>query len=446
MGARAVRDLAVSKRALTIPARTLDDAVRLCDPFSPLDPCEDAALHEDLSQIRGGDHLAKIARNIRRAGGTPTLHLLSGHIGSGKTTELFLMKKRLESAEGGVVPATTLFLDADAVLDWTDVELEDILVALWSLVYEKAPAAAAKALGPVWKEQIKGILGALLTNLPDQVPDALQKLLGDVRLAGPKQKQKVRAALGSVTTALIEGLNQAFEAIRGTPPNDPGCPLVVMIDNLEKLSEGQRANVERLYLERMVALKQLEAHLVITVPLHLCYAAAGSSLIDLYDGKVVVLPMIEVRKRAAEGDGDNPDGLAAMVHLLKRRVDFDLLFEEGAAAAERIARYSGGCIRHALRLVLDAVNEHDLPKVTTASIHRAAGEIQANFERVLSGAYVPILKQVARNNRFPESCDEQAKQDLLRNLFVLEYHDGELGPWWAVPPLVEQCRKYREHP
>src|SRR5690349_12961237 len=52
---RAVRELAVSKRAFSLPARTLADAVRLCDPFSPLDPREDESLHEDLSRIRGGD-------------------------------------------------------------------------------------------------------------------------------------------------------------------------------------------------------------------------------------------------------------------------------------------------------------------------------------------------------------------------------------------------------
>src|SRR4051812_32179990 len=98
--ARAVRGLSVSKRAFSVPATTLADAVRLSDPFSPLDPREDERLHEDLSAIRGGDRLRRIVRNIRRAGGTPTLHFLSGHLGSGKTTELLRMKQRLETKEG----------------------------------------------------------------------------------------------------------------------------------------------------------------------------------------------------------------------------------------------------------------------------------------------------------------------------------------------------------
>jgi hypothetical protein len=356
------------------------------------------------------------------------------------------MKRRLEAAGGSVPPVTTLFLDAEQMLDRTSVDLEDILLALWGLVYAQAPEAAAKVLGPLWKKQIEDILGATLKNLPGAIPEAINKVLSYVRLQSLDQKQTVRSSLASAIPALIEGLNGAFEAIRKTPPNDPDEPLVVLIDNLEKLSEGQRSNVERLYLERLVALKGLEAHLVLTVPLYLCYAAAGASLIGLYGGKIVVLPMIEVRRRVDEGGGDHAEGIAAMSELLRKRVRFDLLFEEGDAAAERIARLSGGCIRHALRIVLDAVNEHDEPKVATASVERAAAGVQADFERALPETYVPVLKYVAKTNRFPDDCKKEVKRDLLRHLFVLEYQNGDPEPWWAVHPLVERCRKYREHP
>ncbi|MFS8067492.1 MAG: hypothetical protein ACMG6S_14110, partial [Byssovorax sp.] len=427
-------------RAATVPAVSLADAVRLCDPFSPLDPREDERLHEDLNAIRGGDRLGRIVRNIRRAGSTPTLHFLSGHLGSGKTTELLRMKQRLGTAEKDQPLTTTLFLDADTMLDRNDVDLEDILVALWGLVYEQQPAAAAEVLTPIWKSQIRTGLKSFIVNADP--PEALKKLLGDMRFPSPDQKQKVRVALGSVTPALIEGLNQALALIARTPPNDEAGAVVVLIDNLEKLSQGQRTSVERLYLERMGALKSLEAHLVITVPLYLCYAATGPSLIGLYGGEIVVLPTIVVRKRVADGGGDNPAGLAALAHLLEKRVRFDRLFEDRTEAAARIARYSGGCIRHALRLVQGAVNEHDAAPVTGASIERAAGIVQADFERALPEAYVPVLKQIAKDNRFPDDCKEDVKRDLLLHLFVLEYQDGKPDPWYAVHPLVERCRKY----
>ncbi len=440
-----LRGHSVSSRAMSPPpAQNLDDAVRLCDPYTPLDPREDASLFADLTAIRGGDRFARIVRNVRRSGGIPTLHFVSGHLGSGKTTELLRMKERLESATGTAAPATALFLNADAKLSLTDVDLEDILIALWELLYEQQKSAAAKVLTPLWKEQLKTALGNLAVNLPADVSEALSKLLGDVRLPGTEHRRAIRAALGPATSVLINGLNQAFEALR-LPGQDEAAPLVVIIDNLEKLSQSQHESVEHLYRNRMGALKSLDAHLVITVPLYLCYAPAGGGLSGLYSGEVVVLPMIEVRKRAAEGAGDNPKGIAAMSDLLRKRVRFDLLFEEGDAAAERIARLSGGCIRHALHILKAAVNEHDAPPVATASVELAAATVQAGFERALPESYVPILRHIAKTNQFPDDCDDKVKRDLLLNLFVLEYQNGGPDPWHAVHPLVERCRKYREH-
>lgn len=440
--ARAVRDVPLSQRINGAPpARTLDNAVRLCDPFTPLDPTVDTALRADLDAIRGGDRLAKIVRNIRRSGGTPTLHFLTGHLGSGKTTELLRMRQRLIHPEGAQPGNTVLFLDADAMLDRHDIDLEDIVVALWGVVFREKPSAAAKVLAPVWEKQVRGALADFVVNLPDKVPDAVGAVLGQLRLPGLDQRQKVRVAVGSVLTALIGGLNQALAQIK----EDEAGSVVLLIDNLEKLSQGQRAGVERLYLERMGALKELEAHLVITVPLYLCYAASGASLIGLYGGEVVVLPMVKVRRRVSHGGGDDAEGLAAMADVLRRRVDFDALFADGAEAAHTVARFSGGCIRHALRMMQGAVNEHDAPPVVRASIERAAASIQADFERALPEAWVPILRGVAKDNRFPDVCAEEAKRELLRHLFVLEYQNGEPDPWYAVHPLVERCRKYREH-
>jgi hypothetical protein len=92
------------------------------------------------------------------------------------------------------------------------------------------------------------------------------------------------------------------------------------------------------------------------------------------------------------------------------------------------------------------VNEHDAPPVTHASVEREAGIVQADFERALPERYVPVLRQIAKDNRFPDDCAEDIKRDLLLNLFVLEYQNGQPDPWYAVHPLVERCRKYREHP
>lgn len=437
-----VRVVPLSQRVLGgPPARTLDDAFRLCDPFSALDPTADAALRVDFTRARGGDRLDKIARAIRRSGATPTLHFLTGHLGGGKTTELLRMKEQLVHPRGQQPANTVLYLDADLSLDRYDVDLEDIVVALWSIVFQERPRAAAKVLAPVWEKQIKGALATTVVNLPDKVPEAVGTLLGQLKLPGLEQRQKIRVAVGSVLDALIRGLNKALPDLM----EDGAGSVVFLIDNLEKLSVGQRAGVERLYLERMGALRSLEAHLVITVPLYLCYDDGGSSLTSRYGGGLVVLPMVKVRKRAAEGGGDDPGGLATMTDLLRKRIDFDTLFEGGTAAAETIARLSGGSVRHALQIAQNAINEHDVPPVTAASIEQAARLIQADFDRALPEAWVPILRHVAAKNRFPDNLDRETKADLLLHLYALEYQNGEPEPWHAVHPLVERCRKYREY-
>jgi hypothetical protein len=437
----AVRAVPLSQRILgKPPARTLDDAYRLCDPFTPLDPTVDTDLRADLDVIRGGDRLARIARNIRRSGGIPTLHFLTGHLGSGKTTELLRMKERLVHPAGLSPENTVFFLDADTMLDRYDVDLEDIVVALWSVVLRESPIAAAGVLVSVWRKQVKGALASFVVNLPDNVPEAVDTVLGQLRLPGLEQRHKIRVAVGSVLNALINGLNEALRKIA----EDPSGSVVFLIDNLEKLGQGQRDVVERLYLERMGALKALEAHVVITVPLYLCYDRGGASLTTRYGGESVVLPMVKVRRRADEGGGDDVEGLAAMIDVLCRRVDFGTLFSGGREAVETIARLSGGCVRHALRLAQLAIGEHDAPPVTGVSIGRAASIIQGEFDRALPEAWVPILRHITRKNRFPEDVDKGTKADLLLHLYVLEYQNGEPEPWHAIHPLVERCRAYRE--
>jgi hypothetical protein len=387
-------------------------------------------------------------RTIRRSGaGLSTLHFLSGHTGSGKTTELLRVRDELARGTPNDAPAVVLWVDADELLDRNDVDLEDILIALCHVALVQNPAAVAKVLAPVWKSQIATTLKSVVANLPTEVQPAIEKLLGDVKLGAPAQRVKIREALGSTVGPLVRALNAALTSLAERPENDVTAPVVVLIDNLEKLVVSRREVVERLYMERMLALKDLEAHLVITVPIYLCYGAIGAGLGQLHGAETVILPMVKVRQRArpdGSPGGDEKAGIDAIAELLEKRIRVDLLFEGGRAAAEKIARLSGGCIRDALRIALGALNEHDAPKVSLASIDRSAATIQASFERALPEPWVPLLHHLARHNAFPQDCDQEVKAGLLRSLFVLEYQNGDPDPWWGVHPLVEKCRKFRD--
>jgi hypothetical protein len=421
----------------------LADVPKLSDPYSPLDPREDAALREELAPIRGGDRLNPILRHIRRAGDVHTLHLLTGHFGTGKTTELRGLAHRLEVGEEGVSGLSVLFLDAEKMLDLGDVDLEDVLVGLWSEMFRRDAKIAADVLGPVWRDKVQQAFSSLVLDLPQEALDAVGRLLGDIKLGDPKRRVSLRAAIGSVARPLIDGLNNAFARIR---KSDGVLETVIIIDNLEKMEPRRQEAIERLFLERLSALKDLDAHLVITVPLHLIYSSAGPDLVGRYGGEVVVLPMIKVRKRSAEGGGDAEPGIAALARLLSRRVDFASLFEGGDDAAREVARQSGGCIRHALRIVSAAANECDTPPVPRRVLARAMAVVRADYDRALQERWVPFLRLIAAENRFPEALTEVDKREMLRHLFVLEYQNDDPEPWYAVHPLVEQCAKYLRAP
>lgn len=421
------RAVPVSQRARGgAPAKNLKAAVQLCDPFTPLDPVEDEILRVDPTPARGVERLDRILRDIERSSGTATLHLLGGQIGCGKTTELLRLRKRLDD-DG----TTTLYLDIDTFLDLVDVDLEDILIALWHLVSQHG--AGAPVLAAIWKEEVKSIATSLFLNLPDTLVSALQIMLSQLKLSTPEKKKQIRIGLVPLAQTLMDGLNKAFASMRVG-----GAEIVVLVDNLEKMTASSE-HIARLYLDRLPLLRALDAHLIITVPLHLCYSDKGGSLIGRYGGEVVILPMIRVHQPQSRGGGDDEGGVRVMSELLEKRVDFDKLFEDGIEAARQVARLSGGCFRHALRLIRIAVNEHDSPPVTRAAIDVAASVVTADFERALPEAWIVHLKHVHEHNQFSESCPQEVKHAMLMHLFVLAYQNGD--PWWDVHPLVLKCRK-----
>ncbi|MDO9016294.1 MAG: hypothetical protein Q8S73_10170 [Deltaproteobacteria bacterium] len=434
-----------------VPATTLDDAVKLCNPAVALDPEADAGLHVNLDVLRGGDRMATLIRAIRRQGSTSSLQFLTGHIGSGKTTELLRMGNRLSKLPFDHRP-TVLVLDATPLVEISDVDLEDILVALWKLVADRSTPAAAAVLAEIWKKELRdaivsqatgasGLLRSVVDKLPSVATEGLSKLLDVLKLQPPEQRKALRMLLSNLTDTLVHGLNRALEVVREAAAG----PVVLLIDNLEKLSSRQREAVEHLYLERLRALSRLDAHLVITAPSFLVYSSGGAGLLGQYATEVVVLPMVRVRGTAEGGHARDDQGIDLLVRVLTQRVDFARLFDGGVETAEAIVLATGGCIRHALAVVASAINQQDDAPIARTSVDRALGQFEAGLMRALDDEWLPALRKVHETNRFPSDCKADARREMLRNLFVLEYQRGQSEEtFFEVHPLVVRSRRFRE--
>jgi len=96
---------------------------------SPLKP-EQSNLYVDLEPARGDGHPVKrMAEKIRRADSF-TCQVLTGHRGSGKSTELLRLQHKLENPESGEPRFFVVFCKADDDIDRNDVDFFDILVAI----------------------------------------------------------------------------------------------------------------------------------------------------------------------------------------------------------------------------------------------------------------------------------------------------------------------------
>jgi GTPase SAR1 family protein len=106
-------------------AKDIDETYRTCDPDLPLEA--DDERYVDLAESRGMKRLAKtIARSIKRSAEHSQVKMLfTGLRGSGKTTELFRLKKELEDNQ-----YFTLYMDVEELLDLGSLNYLDVLVAI----------------------------------------------------------------------------------------------------------------------------------------------------------------------------------------------------------------------------------------------------------------------------------------------------------------------------
>lgn len=88
----------------------------------------------DLREVRGGQYLARIIhrRIATTEEGTYHHHLITGHRGCGKTTELKQIKGTLEDKNYFCV-----YFDVEEILDVQDLEYLDVLLAIAQVVDER---------------------------------------------------------------------------------------------------------------------------------------------------------------------------------------------------------------------------------------------------------------------------------------------------------------------
>ncbi len=430
----------LTERIPVIPVREARYVPTICDGNVPLQG-PDQRLRVDLTAARGGDRVAEIGRRIRWAPvGTYEKHLVTGHTGSGKSTELFRLADELQQSKDGRI-FHVLFFDIKQHLDPSDIQLPDLLMALFAALWQddllQVPTlATAKKLGTEMLGWAKALGLEVGTELAKSIP-VLGTLLKNADL-----QRRFREKSWDYTARVIEELGDLIQEIRnGLVQRQEVDDLVIVIDNLEKMLlkdlGGGRTNHDLLFLEQLPKLETLPVHMVVTFPVSL---HADQLLRNSYANAIAIqIPMVRVRPR--HQFEDDTVGFAALHKFLACRLDLNAIFV-ALEVVDAAIRASGGCIRDLLRIVSSAVVERGSVPIGVDDVEHAVSRLVADLERVLQGrAVLQHLHAIERTGSIPGEISASDRKWLLLNLIVVEYN-GET--WYDVHPLARRTRAYRE--
>jgi hypothetical protein len=216
--------------------------------------------------------------------------------------------------------------------------------------------------------------------------------------------------------------------------------LLIVVDNLDRLDADPG---RRLFITNGELLQRVQAHMVYTVPI--AAALAPDRLSSVF--RLFTLPTINPAIPAAR---------QALIDLVARRIDIDLLFNPTSLVADLVVA-SGGSLRDLIRLIDYAQQE---AKVTNGrlfdrhSVEFAINQLREDYKKSLfpAGTYFPVLARIQQTGG--DSLAELAGDDeqginnarrffreLLNNGTVLEYNGGVSH--YAVHPVVQQIEAFK---
>ncbi len=405
-----------------------------CKPDVPV-PADDPErwyVDFDRKGLRGERCIRTAASTITLAE-QPTCQLFTGFSGSGKTSELLRLVSVLEQ-EGYFV----VYADASESLDLqNEIVYSDVLIALGLAVGRKIDEAQEKGVATRWWSRFSEELGTLLLSdvkLPGFKLKPGEAELGIELKENPSFKLQIRDAANAKRRQLLEQARKFFgEADRFVKKNGSPRGLVIILDNLEKLSSEVQASTKAMFLNHADALKAPGVHMLYTVPARIVFSKVGPELGKLYDGEPLVLPMVKFSDRKS----GEPflKGRRAMGELLLKRLDVDEVFDGKQEAVDALVERSGGYTRDLLRLAQYAIQIAGELPITQKHVDAAVAKLRKSYVRGYSTTYHDLLVYVDqhRPSVIPAPLSS-ALEEVIDGHFAMIY--GNDQDWYDVHPLV----------
>ena len=407
-------------------------------PLEPDDPCYVSLYDEALTDA---DPVQQLALAVEWA--TESVRLFSGYRGTGKSTELRRLKRRLEES-GHLV----FLCDMEDYLNLsTPVDVSDFLMAVAGSFDDAIRAKCEGALGSsksYWEELTGRLASWQVENASVSAGVFKASLKSD-----PTFKQRLQERMAGHVGALVKDVRE-FCANRVATlrhhANAPDTKVVLLVDSMEHIrgtfanADAVQSSVEVLFAGHAEKLRIPDMHVVYTVPPYLKVRYPNIS--QLYDGgRLEILPSFKLQDQ----DG-TPIELAyrTFENVVRKRGDWRRLLGQDPSLLRRLIRSSGGHLRELLGLLAAvALRARTLPAAESA-VAAAIGQRKAEF-LPLPNDDARWLAEIGRTHRAElQSLQASPSPASLARFFdthlVLCHGNG--GEWYDVHPLIkEQVRQ-----
>jgi hypothetical protein len=424
---------------------------RVYQAFDPQEPlaATDTDRYVNLDEVRGSTGFVQRLAEPIFLSGKPTCQIVSGHNGSGKSTELLRLQRVLQQ---DAKKPFVVYCEALEDIDRNDVDFPEILIAIVrqiaTQVRDREDIELESGFFKDRWEKLKGLLGSQITFDKFSVAKGLLSLSGTIKNS-PDARAKVRTALEPDTNNLLAAANDLIGVARLELGRKGYGDLVIIVDDLDKMvlrpcDKAACDTCEYLFIHREAQLRGFMCHVVYTMPIACAYSSMGTRIENLYGRLPPVVPMTKIATRPPESKPYEP-GIRKFREVIDARlkkigVQSAAVFASDAVR-DSIIELSGGQLRELMMLVREGMGGSALP-ITQEAVDRAAAENRRAYARQLLEEHWPIIDMVRETGTMPRNvAHEEANRVLLDSRAILQYRNAD--EWFNVNPFVASLPRPR---
>lgn len=359
--------------------------------------------------------------------------LFSGHMGSGKSTELNRFSLLPEIREKFFVIKYSI----SEILNIIDIDYIDFLLSFAAYVYIKASDEGISFTSGVLKSLEKWIKyfkpGIEGLEEEEKTRSAAKKIynffnrVSVILLRELALRDKVREAIKRNINGLVTVINALVEYVNSKLGDKE---LLIIIDDLEKIPDITKA--EALFINAGTYMTIPRCKIIYTVPIALYYSIKFKQMTGTF-GNSYFLPNIKVRGKRGAGELD-PSG--CMKEFLKKRIDITRIDNR---AMEMMIENSAGVAREAVRILRNSCVKaisRGFDTIETDIVNSVISDLRNEYERGLEKRHIDVLKAVDQGKPIE---DHNTLMELFHSKVVLEYLNHER--WTAINPIVKPLLK-----